>query len=137
MIRLPPKSTLTDTLFPYTTLFRSSPGRILELGQCHRRVLPPTVPKPSRRCSTITPLPRRISARRRTLSSLTIGPASRALVVSSKARTDRGSAAVDIPRPQSFPALKGPHVTGTSRDDHPSPTPQKRNVTPPPPPRPT
>src|SRR3546814_18038643 len=23
MIRLPPKSTLTDTLFPYTTLFRS------------------------------------------------------------------------------------------------------------------
>src|SRR3546814_12007058 len=24
MIRLPPRSTLTDTLFPYTTLFRSS-----------------------------------------------------------------------------------------------------------------
>src|SRR3546814_2384323 len=25
MIRLPPRSTRTDTLFPYTTLFRSSP----------------------------------------------------------------------------------------------------------------
>src|SRR3546814_963771 len=27
MIRLPPRSTRTDTLFPYTTLFRSLPGR--------------------------------------------------------------------------------------------------------------
>src|SRR3546814_20304087 len=27
MIRLPPRSTLTDTLFPYTTLFRSPRGR--------------------------------------------------------------------------------------------------------------
>src|SRR3546814_8550981 len=26
MIRLPPKSTRTDTLFPYTTLFRSGPA---------------------------------------------------------------------------------------------------------------
>src|SRR3546814_16013409 len=26
MIRLPPRSTRTDTLFPYTTLFRSRPG---------------------------------------------------------------------------------------------------------------
>src|SRR3546814_1315889 len=28
MIRRPPKSTRTDTLFPYTTLFRSDGGRI-------------------------------------------------------------------------------------------------------------
>src|SRR3546814_13117556 len=28
MIRLPPRSTRTDTLFPYTTLFRSSGGAI-------------------------------------------------------------------------------------------------------------
>src|SRR3546814_12467088 len=28
MIRLPPRSTRTDTLFPYTTLFRSIAGRI-------------------------------------------------------------------------------------------------------------
>src|SRR3546814_3750659 len=27
MIRRPPRSTRTDTLFPYTTLFRSTPGR--------------------------------------------------------------------------------------------------------------
>src|SRR3546814_18268276 len=27
MIRLPPRSTLTDTLFPYTTLFRSGRNR--------------------------------------------------------------------------------------------------------------
>src|SRR3546814_4161176 len=27
MIRRPPRSTRTDTLFPYTTLFRSLPGR--------------------------------------------------------------------------------------------------------------
>src|SRR3546814_8624625 len=28
MIRLPPRSTRTDTLFPYTRLFRSSTGRL-------------------------------------------------------------------------------------------------------------
>src|SRR3546814_5600159 len=34
MIRRPPRSTLTDTLFPYTTLFRSKPfhGRLLGFG---------------------------------------------------------------------------------------------------------
>src|SRR3546814_950097 len=32
MRRLPPRSTRTDTLSPYTTLFRSSPHRALELG---------------------------------------------------------------------------------------------------------
>src|SRR3546814_8268975 len=29
MIRRPPRSTRTDTLFPYTTLFRSSPSRFV------------------------------------------------------------------------------------------------------------
>src|SRR3546814_250408 len=29
MIRRPPRSTRTDTLFPYTTLFRSLPGQIV------------------------------------------------------------------------------------------------------------
>src|SRR3546814_10974551 len=33
MIRRPPRSTRTDTLFPYTTLFRSFPG----FGQQQRR----------------------------------------------------------------------------------------------------
>src|SRR3546814_10659937 len=32
MIRRPPRSTRTDTLFPYTTLFRSLPGAVLRLG---------------------------------------------------------------------------------------------------------
>src|SRR3546814_17170988 len=31
MIRRPPRSTRTDTLFPYTTLFRSSGSRVLSL----------------------------------------------------------------------------------------------------------
>src|SRR3546814_7452264 len=32
MIRRPPKSTLTDTLFPYTTLFRSRPVHLVSAG---------------------------------------------------------------------------------------------------------
>src|SRR3546814_1379729 len=32
MIRRPPRSTRTDTLFPYTTLFRSSPRRLSRRG---------------------------------------------------------------------------------------------------------
>src|SRR3546814_5704448 len=50
MIRRPPRSTLTDTLFPYTTLFRSGAGeqvsvvhaaRIERIGQCADHVLLP------------------------------------------------------------------------------------------------
>src|SRR3546814_1149341 len=38
MIRRPPRSTRTDTLFPYTTLFRSRPGNQLGRGvECRRR----------------------------------------------------------------------------------------------------
>src|SRR3546814_20139620 len=37
MIRRPPRSTRTDTLFPYTTLFRSAIGRDREVGD--RRIL--------------------------------------------------------------------------------------------------
>src|SRR3546814_20425365 len=33
MIRRPPRSTRTDTLFPYTTLFRSARGREVREGQ--------------------------------------------------------------------------------------------------------
>src|SRR3546814_5162977 len=36
MIRRPPRSTRTDTLFPYTTLFRSDPRR--RLHPPHRRI---------------------------------------------------------------------------------------------------
>src|SRR3546814_14092390 len=46
MIRRPPRSTRTDTLFPYTTLFRSRPRRglrvLLALDDDHRaRRIPP------------------------------------------------------------------------------------------------
>src|SRR3546814_11906746 len=36
MIRRPPRSTRTDTLFPYTTLFRSNRLQRLDLGQLLR-----------------------------------------------------------------------------------------------------
>src|SRR3546814_4835470 len=35
MIRRPPRSTRTDTLFPYTTLFRSGRAHVAELGGEH------------------------------------------------------------------------------------------------------
>src|SRR3546814_10109444 len=35
MIRRPPRSTRTDTLFPYTTLFRSNPSRTHSIGFYH------------------------------------------------------------------------------------------------------
>src|SRR3546814_5136884 len=50
MIRRPPRSTRTDTLFPYTTLFRSAPGRRLDLDlrpQLHQPV--PRNPEEPRR----------------------------------------------------------------------------------------
>src|SRR3546814_12404364 len=44
MIRRPPRSTRTDTLFPYTTLFRSSPGKLgailIGRASCSRREPP-------------------------------------------------------------------------------------------------
>src|SRR3546814_5214296 len=38
MIRRPPRSTRTDTLFPYTTLFRSR-GQVARLIDQHRRLV--------------------------------------------------------------------------------------------------
>src|SRR3546814_2388094 len=42
MIRRPPRSTLTDTLFPYTTRFRSD--RAVGVGRCEVRVPTPESP---------------------------------------------------------------------------------------------
>src|SRR3546814_3458294 len=39
MLRRPPRSTRTDTLFPYTTLFRNPPGHPLCDGQSARLLL--------------------------------------------------------------------------------------------------
>src|SRR3546814_3950456 len=41
MIRRPPRSTRTDTLFPYTTLFRSDPDFLDELAQRVRAMVEP------------------------------------------------------------------------------------------------
>src|SRR3546814_1666548 len=49
MIRRPPRSTRTDTLFPYTTLLRSPP--LQPIRGC-RRLPPPTASRaPAQRCS--------------------------------------------------------------------------------------
>src|SRR3546814_12943575 len=40
MIRRPPRSTRTDTLFPYTTLFRSSRRRTIRMSAVSTRLAP-------------------------------------------------------------------------------------------------
>src|SRR3546814_2224721 len=55
MVRRPPRSTRTDTLFPYTTLFRSAQAPRTE-GRTPRRQSPPVgqadrYPRPQRRRS--------------------------------------------------------------------------------------
>src|SRR3546814_7052348 len=55
MIRRPPRSTRTDTLFPYTTLFRSAPqplGRCLRnRGRAISEATPSPLPQPHTRVS--------------------------------------------------------------------------------------
>src|SRR3546814_20838573 len=46
MIRRPPRSTRTDTLFPYTTLFRSAFPRIVTAPDVPLRTSPRTYPPP-------------------------------------------------------------------------------------------
>src|SRR3546814_4092760 len=45
MIRRPPRSTRTDTLFPYTTLFRSRSGEFLRKGPCTSRSVVSSYPR--------------------------------------------------------------------------------------------
>src|SRR3546814_6033290 len=46
MIRRPPRSTRTDTLFPYTTLFRSMPGAASRWWRRRSRAWPTRPPAP-------------------------------------------------------------------------------------------
>src|SRR3546814_8259222 len=55
MIRRPPRSTRTDTLFPYTTLFRS---------QDPHSMSPPRLPERSIRANPVRPAPKRSDSRR-------------------------------------------------------------------------
>src|SRR3546814_2149087 len=66
MIRRPPRSTRTDTLFPYTTLFRS-PARGAELSHRQRALLAEGAPprRPARRCRGLDSVPRLFAPRRR------------------------------------------------------------------------
>src|SRR3546814_5874208 len=52
MIRRPPRSTRTDTLFPYTTLFRSR----IALGHPAQGKKVPVTPASAKRCSTASQL---------------------------------------------------------------------------------
>src|SRR3546814_9503206 len=59
MIRRPPRSTRTDTLFPYTTLFRSADQRFLSRLQEHEGAPPPRYQprKPARHAPDHGPQP--------------------------------------------------------------------------------
>src|SRR3546814_1580903 len=55
MIRRPPRSTRTDTLFPYTTLFRSQAGRV------PRSILGPICPSPNKATNRVMTAHNRIA----------------------------------------------------------------------------
>src|SRR3546814_8373206 len=71
MIRRPPRSTRTDTLFPYTTLFRSS-----NAGNSFRERLTEVVLTPATRAASATH-PVRASTPRNTRVRATVHPSSR------------------------------------------------------------
>src|SRR3546814_13603133 len=85
MIRRPPRSTRTDTLFPYTTLFRSRRnGRAPAAGPRRRRTAamsPPGRPKGEYRSAThegtpmtaASPPPARANDGRRSIQSVEVG----------------------------------------------------------------
>src|SRR3546814_2628255 len=59
MIRRPPRSTRTDTLFPYTTLFRSNVGTFIVLAsdgtpKVSHRYFSTAAPKREKRAATVT-----------------------------------------------------------------------------------
>src|SRR3546814_9910990 len=77
MIRRPPKSTLTYTLFPYTTLFRSARSSRSREGSCGcgdtpqrsdgqdpHSMSPPRLPERSIRANPVRPAPKRSDSRR-------------------------------------------------------------------------
>src|SRR3546814_3565688 len=66
MIRRPPRSTRTDTLFPYTTLFRSLAGAC---GRSFRSAWTAIVPQP-RRSGTLSSTARRSEEHTSELQSL-------------------------------------------------------------------
>src|SRR3546814_5862936 len=53
MIRRPPRSTRTDTLFPYTTLFRSTPDDLRRARYCAASLIPHNVRKTLSDCKCV------------------------------------------------------------------------------------
>src|SRR3546814_11524871 len=90
MIRRPPRSTRTDTLFPYTTLFRSRArrkpaSRSGGAGRCSSRVFSPPLPSPS------SSAPRSASARDKRAQR----PLDRAMAEFTDALTDKHIAFIE------------------------------------------
>src|SRR3546814_2617778 len=70
MIRRPPRSTRTDTLFPYTTLFRSCPSSASPVAASHLDQSPRPGEIGSCRPSSCCPRPRRSEEHTSELQSL-------------------------------------------------------------------
>src|SRR3546814_4625116 len=78
MIRRPPRSTRTDTLFPYTTLFRSRPRYVLEVLRNNGLLIRRAEPSSMRCCPSFSvvfvpsprPSPRRSEEHTSELQSL-------------------------------------------------------------------
>src|SRR3546814_19939724 len=88
MIRLPPRSTRTDTLFPYTTLFRSFGARAVDrAGRAVRRRYRPGAGAPASRRRTLDAR-RADDAREGGVRILFLGPSGRA--ISGDSRRARG-----------------------------------------------
>src|SRR3546814_8181008 len=81
MIRRPPRSTRTDTLFPYTTLFRSQDSHAISF----RELATPGAPRQSSASARAATLPTMISAGLCTFSRATRSPRSVRSVRSTRA----------------------------------------------------
>src|SRR3546814_3257672 len=63
MIRRPPRSTRTDTLFPYTTLFRSAPGAVIPVDVLQTALASARRDDAEHRLHAVVPGPRQIGKR--------------------------------------------------------------------------
>src|SRR3546814_15495589 len=70
MIRRPPRSTRTDTLFPYTTLFRSSHDRLIERNKITAEKLDSLIEKTE---SSVADIHRPIAASKSSTSANIVG----------------------------------------------------------------
>src|SRR3546814_12465233 len=102
MIRRPPRSTRTDTLFPYTTLFRS---RVHGYGPAHRG---------SRNCSAISP-PRQYPLRMAMVMYRCPGWFRPAAVASFMAGTPFGPGPGGASAPSSVPSLRDRKSVGKGK----------------------